>query len=41
MYVSGALTLTMAYAAVAPEAALRSTSGETMNGPLAEVVVLS
>jgi hypothetical protein len=39
MYVSGALTLTMVYAAIAPEAALRSTFGETLNGPVAEVVV--
>jgi len=39
MYVSGALTLTMVYAAIAPEAALRSTFGESINGPIADVVV--
>jgi hypothetical protein len=39
MLVSGALTVTMVYAAVAPAAALRSTFGESLQGPLAEVVV--
>lgn len=39
MLVSGALTCTMIYAAVAPQAALRATFGETLVGPLAEVVV--
>lgn len=39
MIVSGVLTATMIYAAFAPEAALRSTFGETLNGPLAQVVV--
>ena len=39
MLVSGALTCTMVYAAVAPEAALRSTFGDALQGPLAEVVV--
>ncbi len=39
MLVSGALTSSMIYAAVAPEAALRSTFGETLQGPLAEIVV--
>jgi hypothetical protein len=39
MIVSGILTLTMVYAAIAPEAALRSTFGETMSGPAADVVV--
>ena len=39
MLVSGALTCTMLYAAVAPQAALRSTFGETLEGPLAEIVV--
>lgn len=37
--VSGALTCTMVYAAIAPQAALRSTFGETLEGPLAEIVV--
>jgi hypothetical protein len=36
---SGALTATMIYAALAPQAALRSTFGETLEGPLAEIVV--
>jgi hypothetical protein len=39
MTVSGVLTLTMVYAAVAPDAALRSTFGETLDGPVADVVV--
>jgi len=39
MLVSGALTCTMVYAAVAPQAALHGTFGETLDGPLAEVVV--
>jgi hypothetical protein len=39
MIVSGVLTLTMVYAAIAPEAALRSTFGETVTGPAADVVV--
>jgi hypothetical protein len=37
--VSGVLTMTMVYAAVAPEAALRSTFGESVEGPVADVVV--
>lgn len=39
MLVSGALTCTMLYAAVAPQAALRSTFGHTLEGPVAEIVV--
>jgi len=39
MLVSGALTCTMLYAAIAPQAALRSTFGESLEGPLAEIVV--
>ena len=39
MLLSGALTCTMAYAAIAPQAALRSTFGETLEGPLADIVV--
>jgi hypothetical protein len=39
MLVSGALTRTMVYAAIAPQAALRATFGETLQGPLAEIVV--
>ncbi|MEE8437960.1 MAG: hypothetical protein V3S07_00110 [Micropepsaceae bacterium] len=41
MIVSGALTCTMAYAAIAPQAALLSSFGETLDGPLAEIVVRS
>ena len=39
MLVSGALTCTMVYAAIAPDAALLSTFGETLDGPVAAVVV--
>jgi hypothetical protein len=39
MLVSGLLTCTMIYAAIAPQAALRSTFGETLTGPVAEIVV--
>lgn len=39
MLISGVLTCTMVYAAVAPQAALRSMFGETLEGPLAEIVV--
>ena len=39
MIVSGVLTLTMVYAAVAPEAALRATFGAGLTGPVADVVV--
>jgi len=39
LFVSGALTCTMLYAAMAPQAALRSTFGETLEGPVAEIVV--
>src|SRR5262245_10880119 len=41
MLVSGALTCTMLYAAIAPQAALQSTFGETLEGPVAEIVVRS
>ena len=39
MILSGVLTLTTVYAALAPEAALRSTFGESVSGPVADVVV--
>jgi hypothetical protein len=39
MLLSGTLTLTMLQAAIAPRAALRSMFGETLEGPLAEIVV--
>jgi hypothetical protein len=38
MLVSGALTATMLYAAIASEQALRSTFGETLSGPVANIV---
>ena len=41
MLVSGTLTATMFYAAVAPQAALVSTFGETLEGPLAGIIVRS
>ena len=39
MILSGALTCTMLYAAVAPEAALTSNFGSSLTGPVADVVV--
>jgi hypothetical protein len=39
MLVAGVLTCTMIYAASAPQAALRGTFGETLQGPLADIVV--
>ena len=39
MLVSGALTCTMVYAFIAPQAALRSTFGTPLEGPVANVVV--
>ena len=39
MLVCGVLTCTMVTAVVAPEAALRSTFGESLDGPLAEIIV--
>jgi hypothetical protein len=39
MILSGVLTSTMIFAAIAPEAALVSTFGETLEGPLAHIVV--
>jgi len=39
MLVTGILTCTMLYAAIAPQAALNSTFGTTLEGPLAEIVV--
>jgi hypothetical protein len=41
MVVSGVLTCTMVFAALAPGAALRSMFGETLEGPLADIVVRS
>ena len=39
MIVSGVLTLTMIYAVIAPADAMKSTFGESLNGPAAELVV--
>lgn len=39
MLLSGVLTCTMFYAAIAPDAALRSTFGQTIDGPVAQIVV--
>jgi hypothetical protein len=39
MIVSGMLTTTMIYAAIAPEQSLQSTFGETLTGPVADLVV--
>ncbi len=39
MIISGGLTLSMIYAALAPQAALTSMFGDTLSGPLAEIVV--
>lgn len=39
MLVSGALTCTMIYAALAPQAALQGTFGDSLQGPVADVVV--
>lgn len=39
MLMSGVLTCTMIYAAIAPQAALQSTFGEMLQGVLAEIIV--
>ena len=39
MLVSGLLTSTMVHAAISPQAALQSTFGGQLEGPLAEIVV--
>lgn len=39
MLVSGAMTCTMVYAAIAPQAMLQNTFGDSVEGPLAELVV--
>jgi len=39
MLMSGALTTTVGYAAIAPKTALESTFGESLSGPLAELLV--
>lgn len=39
MLVSGLLTMTMIHAAISPDAALKGTFGDSLSGPLAEIVV--
>src|SRR5262245_12528398 len=39
MLVSGLLTCTMFYAAIAPQAALQGTFGQSLDGPVAAIVV--
>jgi len=39
MIVSGVVTCTMFYAAIAPQAALQQTFGDSISGPIAEIVV--
>jgi hypothetical protein len=39
MLVSGLLTCSMFYAAIAPQAALQATFGDSLEGPVAEIVV--
>jgi len=39
MIIAGVLTSTMVYAVIAPQAALESTFGEALAGPVSEVVV--
>ncbi len=39
MLIAGLLTCSMFYTAIAPEAALRGTFGQTLDGPLAQIIV--
>ena len=39
MLISGALTFTMVFAAIAPHETLNSMFGKDLNGPLAEIIV--
>lgn len=39
MLIAGGLTLTMIYGALAPQAALQGMFGDTLSGPLAEIIV--
>jgi hypothetical protein len=39
MIVTGVITLSMIYAVISPDAALRSTFGESLTGPVADIVV--
>jgi nucleoside recognition membrane protein YjiH len=41
MILSGVLTFTMIHAAIAPQAALSSMFGETLQGPLSDIIVRS
>jgi hypothetical protein len=38
MFIAGVLTCTMVYAVIAPELALRSMFGTTLEGPLTEII---
>ena len=39
LLIAGLLTLTMVYAAIDPRAAVRSNFGETLDGPVADIIV--
>lgn len=39
MLISGVLTCTMLYAAISPQATIRSTFGGSLEGPVADIVV--
>jgi hypothetical protein len=39
MLISGVLTCTMLYAFIAPQAAVQSTFGEALQGPVADIIV--
>lgn len=39
LLISGALTFTMIYAAISPQAALQATFGESIDGPIVQIVV--
>jgi uncharacterized membrane protein YozB (DUF420 family) len=41
LIITGAVTMTMLYAAIAPQAAMMQSFGATLEGPLAEVIVRS
>jgi uncharacterized membrane protein YozB (DUF420 family) len=41
LIIAGALTATMAYAAIAPQGAMMSSFGATLEGPLANIIVRS
>ena len=39
LLISGALTFSMIYAVISPQAALQATFGETIDGPIVQIVV--